>query len=106
MKSRNKVSDNVADYIGLAHDLVNSVFFGDNATDEYGNQLVRIAKDGKEFVVHEPALIKEIVGIVVGGTAMRDENGIPQTDENGKTLKNPGLLDKSLVKCLTKEDIK
>ncbi len=98
------VASMLAMTLGRAHGFVESLLIGSHALNENGQPLTRQTKDGTEFYVVEPPLLKEIVGLVVGGTAARDESGIPKTDEQGNIIKNPSLLGATLTRFLKNKE--
>lgn len=90
-------------FLTLLHDIVEMIVGGGHAVHFDGNPVTRTTKDGDIYHVKEPSLVKELVGVVIGGTTRRDKNGHPLTDDEGNHLKNPGFLTAMMVKLVADE---
>lgn len=72
----------------VSTDIISTFFLGGHAMDDKGNVIKRETVFGKEYVVKEPSLLAELVGLIYGGTVKRDEKGYPVTNEFGDYVKN------------------
>jgi len=68
-------------------DFLSTVIVGGFAFDHEGNIVKRKTDNGREFILKEPSLISELIGLVYGGTVKRDENGLPVTNNKGKYIR-------------------
>lgn len=68
-------------------EVTSSIFTGRYVVTGEGRPIRRTTMCGKEFFVKEPSIIKEIACHVRGKTILRDQNGVPITDDSGKFVK-------------------
>ncbi len=68
------------------------------ALDENGKLIIRKTSAGQTFILKEPGLLRECMGIVIGGTICRDAKGYPLTDEKGLYIRDSSLFRRIFAK--------